>query len=39
MRPLGLHLVIALYNKNGQIQHYKVGRLLLRKYLIKYKAY
>ena len=33
------HPVMALHNKNGQILYYKVKRPLLRKYLIKYKAY
>jgi hypothetical protein len=28
-----------LYNKNGRIPHYKAERPLLRRYLIKYKAY
>jgi hypothetical protein len=30
---------MALYNKNGRIPYYKVERPLLRRYLIKYKAY
>ena len=38
-RLLELRLAIALYNKNGRILHYKAGRPLLRKHLIKYKAY
>ena len=37
--PLELHPAMALYNKNGWILYYKVKRLLLRRYLIKYKAY
>ena len=32
-------LVMALYNKNGRILYYKAERPLLRRYLIKYKAY
>jgi hypothetical protein len=32
-------LVIAPYNKNGRILHYKVEIPLLRRHLIKYKAY
>jgi hypothetical protein len=32
-------LAMALYNKNGRIPHYKVERPLLRRHLIKYKAY
>jgi DNA-binding transcriptional ArsR family regulator len=34
-----LHLTTALYNKDGRIPHYKVETPLLRRYLIKYKAY
>jgi len=36
---LELCLAIALYNKNGRILYYKVERPLLRRHLIKYKAY
>jgi hypothetical protein len=32
-------LVIDLYNKNRRILHYKAGKPLLRRHLIKYKAY
>ena len=38
-RPLEPRLVIALYNKNRRILHYKAEIPLLRRYLIKYKAY
>ena len=38
-RPLEPRLVMGLYNKNGRILHYKAGRPLLRRHLIKYKAY
>ena len=38
-RPPEPRLVMALYNKNGRILHYKAGRPLLRRHLIKYKAY
>ena len=38
-RPPEPRPAIDLYNKNGRIPHYKVGRPLLRRYLIKYKAY
>ena len=38
-RLLELRLAIDLYNKNGRIPHYKVGRPLLKRHLIKYKAY
>jgi hypothetical protein len=38
-RLLELRLVIALYNKDGQIPYYKVEIPLLRRHLIKYKAY
>jgi len=38
-RLLELRLAIALYNKNRRILYYKVERLLLRRHLIKYKAY
>ena len=34
-----LRLAMALYNKNGRIPHYKAERPLLRRHLIKYKAY
>jgi hypothetical protein len=30
---------VTLYNKNRRIPHYKAGRPLLRRHLIKYKAY
>ena len=39
VHPLELYLAMALYNKNGRILHYKVKRPLLKRYLIKYKAY
>jgi len=38
-RPPEPRLVIALYNKNGRILHYKAERPLLKRHLIKYKAY
>ena len=38
-RLLELCLAMAFHNKNGQILYYKMERLLLRRYLIKYKAY
>jgi hypothetical protein len=38
-RLLELRLAIAPYNKNRRIPHYKVENPLLRRYLIKYKAY
>jgi hypothetical protein len=38
-RLLEPRLVIAPYNKNGRILYYKVERPLLRRHLIKYKAY
>jgi hypothetical protein len=38
-RPPEPRLVMALYNKVGRILYYKVERPLLRRYLIKYKAY
>jgi hypothetical protein len=38
-RPPELRLTMALYNKNGRIPHYKVERPLLKRHLIKYKAY
>jgi len=38
-RPLELYLVIALYNKDRRILYYKVEIYLLRRHLIKYKAY
>jgi hypothetical protein len=38
-RPLELRLAIAFYNKNGRILYYKAERPLLRRHLIKYKAY
>jgi hypothetical protein len=31
--------VMAPYNKNGRIPHYKAERPLLKRHLIKYKAY
>jgi hypothetical protein len=34
-----LRLVIAPYNKNRRILYYKAERPLLRRHLIKYKAY
>ena len=39
MHPPEPRLAIDFYNKNGQIPHYKVERPLLKKHLIKYKAY
>ena len=36
---LKLRPAIDLYNKNGRIPYYKAGRPLLKKHLIKYKAY
>ena len=33
------HPAMALYNKNRRILHHKVKRPLLRRHLIKYKAY
>jgi hypothetical protein len=38
-RPLEPRLAIALYNKNRRILYYKAERPLLRRHLIKYKAY
>jgi hypothetical protein len=38
-RPPEPRLAMAPYNKNGRILHYKVERPLLRRHLIKYKAY
>jgi len=38
-RPPEPRPAIALHNKNGRIPHYKAERPLLRRYLIKYKAY
>jgi hypothetical protein len=38
-RLLEPRLAIAPYNKNGRIPHYEAERPLLRRYLIKYKAY
>ena len=38
-RPPEPRPVIDLYNKNGRILYYKVERPLLRRHLIKYKAY
>jgi hypothetical protein len=38
-RPPEPRLAIAPYNKNGRILYYKAERPLLRRYLIKYKAY
>ena len=37
--PLKLCPAIDLHNKNGRIPHHKAGRPLLRRHLIKYKAY
>jgi hypothetical protein len=38
-RPLELRLAIAPYNKNRRILYYKVEIPLLKRHLIKYKAY
>ena len=38
-RPLEPRLAIALYNKDRRILYYKVEIPLLRRHLIKYKAY
>jgi hypothetical protein len=38
-RLLEPRLVIALYNNNRRIPYYKVEIPLLRRHLIKYKAY
>jgi len=38
-RPLELRLVITLHNKDGRILYYKAEIPLLRRRLIKYKAY
>ena len=38
-RPPEPCLVIALYNKDGRIPYYKAEIPLLKRYLIKYKAY
>jgi hypothetical protein len=38
-RLLEPRLAIAPYNKNRRILHYKVERPLLKRHLIKYKAY
>ena len=38
-RLLTLRLAIALYNKNRRIPYYKVEIPLLKRHLIKYKAY
>jgi len=38
-RPLELRPAMALYNKNRRIPHHKAERPLLRRHLIKYKAY
>ena len=38
-RLLEPRLAIALYNKDRRISHYKVEIPLLRRHLIKYKAY
>jgi hypothetical protein len=38
-RPSDLRLVIALYNKDRRIPHYKTDISLLERHLIKYKAY
>jgi len=38
-RPPEPRLAMALYNKNGRIPYYKAERPLLRRHLIKYKAY
>ena len=39
VRPLEPRLVMDLYNKNRRIPYYKIERPLLRRHLIKYKAY
>jgi len=38
-RPPELRLAMALYNKDGRILHYKAEIPLLKRHLIKYKAY
>ena len=38
-QPPELCLAMALYNKDRRIPHYKAEIPLLRRYLIKYKAY
>ena len=38
-RPPELRLAIALYNKDRRILYYKAEIPLLRRHLIKYKAY
>jgi len=38
-RPPELRLAMALHNKDGRIPYYKAEIPLLRRYLIKYKAY
>jgi len=38
-RPLEPRLAIALYNKDRRTLYYKVEIPLLRRHLIKYKAY
>ncbi len=38
-RPPELRLVMAIYNKDRRIPYYKAEIPLLRRHLIKYKAY
>jgi len=38
-RPLELRLAMALYNKDRRILYYKAEIPLLKRHLIKYKAY
>ena len=38
-RPLKPRPAMDLYNKNRRIPHHKVGKPLLKRHLIKYKAY
>ena len=38
-RPPEPRPAMDLYNKNGRIPHHKAGRPLLKRHLIKYKAY
>jgi len=38
-QPPDLRLTTALHNKDRRIPHYKAEIPLLRRYLIKYKAY
>jgi hypothetical protein len=38
-QPLDPRLTTALYNKDGRILYYKAETPLLRRHLIKYKAY